>query len=159
MNLCFSAMAVESVTVVAPEVKVGPFILSKGSGCVKHLTLNSVQLPFHHLICRWSSGLVEQINNFHTLRLADYSAFNLDPFLTIHDDYFYHTPSPLRPEVRIRMWRLPERFFQVPCYSFGAFALTEARISFQRLAMFVWGSPSLAWAARRPTLAQPRLWV
>ena len=28
--LCSSAMAVESVTVVAPEVRVGPFLLSKG---------------------------------------------------------------------------------------------------------------------------------
>ncbi|XP_029007162.1 transmembrane protein 43 [Betta splendens] len=70
-----SAMPVESVTVVAPEVKVGPFVLSK--------------------------GLVEQINNFQTLKLSDYSAFNLDPFFTIHDDYFYHTPSPLRPEVGV----------------------------------------------------------
>ncbi|XP_070706763.1 transmembrane protein 43 [Pempheris klunzingeri] len=68
-----SAMAVESVTVVAPEVKVGPFILSK--------------------------GLVEQINNFETLSLRDFPAFNLDPFLSIDDDYFYHTQHPRRPEV------------------------------------------------------------
>ncbi|XP_040889535.1 transmembrane protein 43 [Toxotes jaculatrix] len=68
-----SAMAVESVTVVAPEVRVGPFILSK--------------------------GLVEQINNFQTLSLRDFSVLNVDPFLTIHDDYFYHTQYPRKPEV------------------------------------------------------------
>ncbi|KAK2862103.1 hypothetical protein Q5P01_001636 [Channa striata] len=68
-----SAMAVETVTVVAPEVRVGPFVMSK--------------------------GLVEQINNFKTLSLRDFGVFNLDPFLTIHDDYFYHTQHPQRPEV------------------------------------------------------------
>ncbi|KAF3689876.1 Transmembrane protein 43 Protein LUMA [Channa argus] len=68
-----SAMAVETVTVVAPEVRIGPFVLSK--------------------------GLVEQINNFQTLSLRELAAFNLDPFLTIHDDYFYHTQHPQRPEV------------------------------------------------------------
>ncbi|XP_068998691.1 transmembrane protein 43 [Embiotoca jacksoni] len=68
-----SAMAVEAVTVVAPEVRVGPFILSK--------------------------GLVEQINNFQTLSLRDFAVFNLDPFLTVDDDYFYHTSYPRRPEV------------------------------------------------------------
>uniref|UniRef100_A0AAX7SKF5 Transmembrane protein 43 n=1 Tax=Astatotilapia calliptera TaxID=8154 RepID=A0AAX7SKF5_ASTCA len=68
-----SAMAVESVMVVSPEVRTGPFILSK--------------------------GLVEQINNFQTLSLGDFPVFNLDPFLSIHDDYFYHTPNPRRPEV------------------------------------------------------------
>ncbi|KAM4740746.1 transmembrane protein 43 [Anableps anableps] len=68
-----SAMPVESVTVVAHEVRVGPLILSK--------------------------GLVEQINNFQTLSLNDFSAFNVDPFLSIHDDYFYHTQFPLRPQV------------------------------------------------------------
>ncbi|KAL3058639.1 hypothetical protein OYC64_010737 [Pagothenia borchgrevinki] len=68
-----SAMAVESVTVVAPDVGVGPFSLSK--------------------------GLVEQINNFQTLSLRDLSLFNIDPFLSIDDDYFYHTQNPRRPEV------------------------------------------------------------
>ncbi|KAI3370085.1 hypothetical protein L3Q82_024872, partial [Scortum barcoo] len=68
-----SAMAVESVTVVAPEVRVGPFILSK--------------------------GLVEQINNFQTLSLSHLAAVNIDPFLSIDDDYFYHTQNPRRPEV------------------------------------------------------------
>ncbi|XP_047439454.1 transmembrane protein 43 [Mugil cephalus] len=68
-----SAMAVESVTVVAPEVRAGPFILSK--------------------------GLVEQINNFQTLSLRDFPLISLDPFLSIHDDYFYHTQTPRRPEV------------------------------------------------------------
>ncbi|XP_037346603.1 transmembrane protein 43 [Pungitius pungitius] len=68
-----SAMAVESVTVVAPEVGVGPFSLSK--------------------------GLVEQINNFQTLGLRDFSASQLAPYLSIDDDYFYHTHFPRRPEV------------------------------------------------------------
>uniref|UniRef100_A0A8C5FVP1 Transmembrane protein 43 n=1 Tax=Gadus morhua TaxID=8049 RepID=A0A8C5FVP1_GADMO len=68
-----SAMAVESVTVVAPEVRVGPFLLSK--------------------------GLVEQINNFQTLRLKDFPPFEPGSFLTIYEDYFYHTPYPRRPEV------------------------------------------------------------
>nr|XP_020498026.1 transmembrane protein 43 [Labrus bergylta] len=68
-----SAMAVESVTVVAPEVRVGAFILSK--------------------------GLVEQINDFQTLSLKDFPASYVDPFLSIDDDYFYHTQSPRRPEV------------------------------------------------------------
>ncbi|KAK5872456.1 hypothetical protein PBY51_013159 [Eleginops maclovinus] len=68
-----SAMAVESVTVVAPDVGVGPFSLSK--------------------------GLVEQIDNFQTLSLRDFSFLNIDPFLSIDDDYFYHTQNPRRPEV------------------------------------------------------------
>ncbi|XP_068568125.1 transmembrane protein 43 [Cebidichthys violaceus] len=68
-----SAMSVESVTVVAPEVGVGPFSLSK--------------------------GLVEQINDFQTLSLRDFSSFNLAPFLSVDDDYFYHTQNPRRPEV------------------------------------------------------------
>lgn len=68
-----SAMAVESVTVVAPQVRVGPFILSK--------------------------GLVEQINDFQTLSLKDFPLSQLDYFLSIDDDYFYHTQQPRRPEV------------------------------------------------------------
>uniref|UniRef100_A0A3Q3XI41 Uncharacterized protein n=1 Tax=Mola mola TaxID=94237 RepID=A0A3Q3XI41_MOLML len=68
-----SAMAVESVTVVAPDVRAGTFLLSK--------------------------GLVERINNFQTLSLRDFTASNLDPFLSIDDDYFYHTQYPRRPEV------------------------------------------------------------
>ncbi|XP_061542874.1 transmembrane protein 43 [Phycodurus eques] len=68
-----SAMAVESVTVVAPQVQVGPFTLSK--------------------------GLVDQINNFQTLSLTDLTSSDSDPFLTISDDYFYHTRQPKRPEV------------------------------------------------------------
>ncbi|XP_049589557.1 transmembrane protein 43 [Syngnathus scovelli] len=68
-----SAMAVESVTVVAPQVQVGPFTLS--------------------------NGLVEQINNFRTLSLKDFTSPDSDPFLTISDDYFYHTQQPKRPEV------------------------------------------------------------
>lgn len=68
-----SAMAVESVTVESPEVRVGPFILSK--------------------------GLVGKISNFQTLSLRNFPHFNLDPFLSIDDDYFYHTQYPRRPEV------------------------------------------------------------
>ncbi|XP_061583115.1 transmembrane protein 43 [Cololabis saira] len=68
-----SAMPVESVTVVAPQARVGPLILSK--------------------------GLVEQINNFQTLSLSHLQMLNLDPSLSIRDDYFYHTHYPKRPEV------------------------------------------------------------
>lgn len=68
-----SAMAVESVTVVAPEVRVGPFVLS--------------------------NGLVDQINDFQTLGLKDFPTSKLDSFLSIDDDYFYHTLNPRRPEV------------------------------------------------------------
>uniref|UniRef100_A0A3B4EDM0 Transmembrane protein 43 n=1 Tax=Pygocentrus nattereri TaxID=42514 RepID=A0A3B4EDM0_PYGNA len=66
-----SAMAVESVTVVAPDVWVGYFFLSK--------------------------GLIDQINNFQTLHLGALPV--TDPFLTVHEDYFYHTANPRRPEV------------------------------------------------------------
>ncbi|XP_010879266.2 transmembrane protein 43 [Esox lucius] len=66
-----SAMAVESVTVVAPDVQVGPFFLSK--------------------------GIVDQIENFQTLSLKGIP--DPEPFLTVDEDYFYHTPNPRRPEV------------------------------------------------------------
>ncbi|KAI4896256.1 hypothetical protein NFI96_005407 [Prochilodus magdalenae] len=66
-----SAMAVESVTVVAPDVWVGHLFLSK--------------------------GLIDQINNFQTLHLGGLPA--TDPFLTVYEDYFYHTADPRRPEV------------------------------------------------------------
>lgn len=66
-----SAMAVESVDVVAPDVWVGQFSLSK--------------------------GLIEQINNFQTLSLSALPV--TDSFLTVHEDYFYHTANPRRPEV------------------------------------------------------------
>uniref|UniRef100_A0A8C6L689 Transmembrane protein 43 n=1 Tax=Nothobranchius furzeri TaxID=105023 RepID=A0A8C6L689_NOTFU len=65
-----SAMAVESVTVVAPEVRVGPFVLSKGL----YLFIKTPAFRFDLF-------------------------FNLEPYLSIHDDYFYHTQSPLRPQV------------------------------------------------------------
>ncbi|KPP60406.1 Transmembrane protein 43-like [Scleropages formosus] len=68
-----SAMAVESVTVVAPEVWVGGFSLSK--------------------------GLLEKINNFQRLSLGSFPAAASDPFLTVHEDYFYHATNPRRPEV------------------------------------------------------------
>lgn len=42
---------------------------------------------------------MEQINNFQTLSLRDFPAVNLEPFLSIDDDYFYHTEHPRRPEV------------------------------------------------------------
>lgn len=45
------------------------------------------------------TGLVEQINNFQALSLRDFPAVNLDPFLSIDDDYFYHTQHPRTPEV------------------------------------------------------------
>uniref|UniRef100_A0AAY5F018 Transmembrane protein 43 n=1 Tax=Electrophorus electricus TaxID=8005 RepID=A0AAY5F018_ELEEL len=66
-----SAMAVESVTVVAPEVWLGQFFLSK--------------------------GLIDQINNFQTLSLGGLPF--TDPFLTVYENYFYHTGNPRRPEV------------------------------------------------------------
>nr|XP_005173986.2 transmembrane protein 43-like [Danio rerio] len=67
-----SEMAVESVTVVAPEVWVGNFLLS--------------------------TGLVEQISEFHTLSLSALPV-PVAGFLTVQDDYYYHTPNPRRPEV------------------------------------------------------------
>lgn len=42
---------------------------------------------------------MEQINNFQTLSLRDFPAANLEPFLSVDDDYFYHTEHPRRPEV------------------------------------------------------------
>ncbi|XP_066527839.1 transmembrane protein 43 [Hoplias malabaricus] len=66
-----TAMAVESVTVVAPEVGVGHFFLSK--------------------------GLIDQINNFQKLHLGGLPF--TDPFLTVYEDYFYHSSNPRRPEV------------------------------------------------------------
>ncbi|XP_061788715.1 transmembrane protein 43 [Nerophis lumbriciformis] len=68
-----SAMAAESVTVVAPQVRAGPFTLSK--------------------------GLVEQVNNFQTLTLRDSTSSDSDQLFTISDNYFYHTHNPKRPEV------------------------------------------------------------
>lgn len=46
-----------------------------------------------------SAGLVEMIDNYQTLSLRDFTATNVDPFLSIHDDYFYHTQTPSKPEV------------------------------------------------------------
>lgn len=51
------------------------------------------------VIVWFCTGLVEQINNFQTLSLKDFPAANLEPFLSIDDDYFYHTEHPHRPEV------------------------------------------------------------
>ena len=65
------------------------------------VTLFSILIIINQLIAWSSSGLVEQINNFQTLRLRD---FSFDPFLSIDDDYFYHTQNPRRPEVSIMMW-------------------------------------------------------
>lgn len=56
----------------------------------------------------WSAGLVQKINNFHTLSLRDFTATNLDPFLSIYDDYFYHTQTPRRPEVALSCVVLPQ---------------------------------------------------
>uniref|UniRef100_A0A8C8HKE1 Transmembrane protein 43 n=1 Tax=Oncorhynchus tshawytscha TaxID=74940 RepID=A0A8C8HKE1_ONCTS len=72
-----SAMAVESVTVVASDVQVGPFSLSK--------------------------GLVDQIENFQTLSLKGLPAPDSDSFLTVDEDYFYHTQHPRRPEVSVTL--------------------------------------------------------
>lgn len=97
-------MAVESVTVVAPEVRVGAFILSKGTWH-EHTTDTRSFVTYFTSLHFWSStGLVEQINNFQTLSLKDFTAPDLDPFLSIHDDYFYHTQTPRKPEVSMLMW-------------------------------------------------------
>lgn len=78
---------------------------SVNRGCVVCHTLHIQSLLLINQLVVWSSsGLVEQINNFQTLRLRDFNAFNLDPFLSIDDDYFYHTQYPRRPEVSIIMW-------------------------------------------------------
>ncbi|XP_058855402.1 transmembrane protein 43-like isoform X2 [Acipenser ruthenus] len=66
-----SAMAVESVTVVAPYVSVGPLYLSL--------------------------GLVEKVDTFKQLSLVRLSP--LDAFVTVYEDSFYHTHNPRRPEV------------------------------------------------------------
>ncbi|RXM98008.1 Transmembrane protein 43 [Acipenser ruthenus] len=66
-----SAMAVESVTVVAPYVSVGPLYLS--------------------------AGLVEKVDTFKQLSLVRLSP--LDAFVTVYEDSFYHTHNPRRPEV------------------------------------------------------------
>lgn len=103
-SLNLSAMAVESVTVVAPEIRVGAFILSKGTWH-KHTTdTRSFVMLFTSLHFWSSTGLVEQINNFQTLSLKDFRAPDLEPFLSIHDDYFYHTQTPRKPEVSMLMW-------------------------------------------------------
>ncbi|XP_043079605.1 transmembrane protein 43 [Puntigrus tetrazona] len=68
-----SAMAVESVTVVAPDVWVGRLFLSE--------------------------GLLQQITDFHTLSLKGLPVPVTHTFLTVYDDYFYHTANPRRPEV------------------------------------------------------------
>lgn len=146
-----SAMAVESVTVVAPEVRVGPFILSKGTWH-KHTTYRKTDAVLFVTLFRFSSwvisclfwsstGLVEQINNFQTLNLRDFTAFDLDPFLSIDDDYFYHTQYPRRPEVSVVMWTptciniwplmccvlhigtvMEFRFYLFVCFSFVCFS-------------------------------------
>lgn len=51
-----------------------------------------------------SAGLVEMIDNYQTLSLKDFTATDLDPFLSIHDDYFYHTQTPRKPEVSSAYW-------------------------------------------------------
>lgn len=66
-------MAVESVTVAAPDVWVGKLFLS--------------------------TGLMEQINDFHTLSLKEFPAFDANTFLTVYEDYFYHTANTRQPEV------------------------------------------------------------
>lgn len=69
---------------------------------VIHILSNSFTHS-HVLFAHSSLGLVEQINNFQTLSLKDFPLSYLDPFLTIHEDYFYHTQNPRRPEVSTLM--------------------------------------------------------
>lgn len=51
------------------------------------------------MVTRVFPGLVEQINDFHTLSLQGLPVPVMNTFLTVHDDYFYHTANPRRPEV------------------------------------------------------------
>lgn len=90
-----------------------------------HTEIVSQTVEIHHSS---SSGLVEQINNFKTLSLKNFNAFNLDPFLSIDDDYFYHTQYPRRPEVSIKM-------FTSPTYSVSSVFLIGA---LTELLLFVW---------------------
>lgn len=99
MFLIISAMAVESVTVVAPEARVGPFVLSKGIRFWSRSSLFKSTKKISSVTVWFCTGLVEQINNFQTLSLKDFPAVGLDPYLSIDDDYFYHTENPRRPEV------------------------------------------------------------
>lgn len=92
-------MAVESVTVVAPEVRVGPFTLSKGKHNPHRKTDAVLFATLFRSVVVSFTGLVEQINNFQTLSLMDFTALDTDPFLSIDNDYFYHTQNPYRPEV------------------------------------------------------------
>ncbi|XP_053529935.1 transmembrane protein 43 isoform X2 [Ictalurus punctatus] len=45
----------------------------------------------------YTYSLIDQINNFKTLSLS--ALYVADPFLTVYEDYFYHTANPRRPEV------------------------------------------------------------
>lgn len=87
---------------VASDVRVGPFILSKGTRC-KHTPHRKTDAVFFVTLFKSVvvsfTGLVEQINNFQTLSLMDFTASDTDPFLSIDNDYFYHTQNPYRPEV------------------------------------------------------------
>lgn len=140
-------MAVESVTVVAPQVQVGPFALSNGNqeeprGINTAPKYNedycTACVTWWRLIYVCSSpGLVEQINNFRTLSLKDLTASDSDPFLTVRDDYFYHTQQPQRPEVSERLddniWQILFAYYFLYVYFFVHFGRSE---------MSAWDSPS-----------------
>ncbi|KAG2471030.1 TMM43 protein, partial [Polypterus senegalus] len=44
-------------------------------------------------------GLTDKVDNFKKLHLGSLGIW--DPFITIEDDYFYHTVNPKRPEVTV----------------------------------------------------------
>lgn len=109
-----------------------------------------ILLTYRLLIGCSSTGLVEKVNNFQTLSLRDFSALNLDPFLSIDDDYFYHTQYPRRPEVSTVTWT------STNCWPLCYWLHTGAVFVVQfllidlffvcfliRSGMFVWDSPLL----------------
>ncbi|KAL0154288.1 hypothetical protein M9458_050401 [Cirrhinus mrigala] len=90
-DLCvsfLSAMAVESVTVVAQDVWVTHALAALSHAAAGVLMVKHV-FP----------GLVDQITDFHTLSLQGLPVPFTNTFLTVYDDYFYHTANPRRPEV------------------------------------------------------------
>lgn len=52
------------------------------------------------------TGFVDQIENFQTLSLKGLPPSDTDNFLTIDEDYFYHTQQPRRPEVSFHLHKI-----------------------------------------------------
>lgn len=72
-----------------------------------------------------SAGLVEKIDKYQTLSLKGFTATDLDPFLSIYDDYFYHTQTPRRPEVSLTVF---PRCIVSRCPGFFQFASSFAQV-------------------------------